>query len=63
MPRKIFLNSSEDMKWFKEVHLSDLMRAKSAVVEGNEDASDKVTLYWNREPEVGEKPIAIILFP
>lgn len=50
---RTFLDSPEDVKWLRETHLShvtSLPAFKSFVLEGNEDAPDRVLLYTAKSP-------------
>jgi hypothetical protein len=63
MPRGEMLSDVEDMDWLREAHLRPLgLRAKSAVVEGNMDSPDRITLYAHTNPFMTDKPLAIITF-
>lgn len=47
-----FLNSPEDMKWLKDVHLPSLdpSRHKSAILHGNEDCPERIDVYVSPDP-------------
>lgn len=57
----VFLNSPEDMKWLREVHLHGLpSEYESAVVHGNEDSPSKIETYRSLNPTVNEKPAVFL---
>lgn len=65
--RSQFLHHPDDMQWLREVHLRDvpvlgkpLTECRSAIIEGNEDCPDKITLYWARSPLAYEMPAAVL---
>ena len=46
-----FINTSDDMKWLKDVHIPDLPdNAQSAVIVGNEDCPESIKIYTSQEP-------------
>lgn len=55
---EVFLDTEEDMAWLKEVHIPDMPEAHSAILEGNEDAPDKVILYTDQSPLYNDTPAA-----
>ncbi len=61
MPREIFLNDAEDVKWLKATHLK--IEFKSFFLRGNEDAPDELLLFKEKNPKVGDTPVAVIRFP
>jgi hypothetical protein len=59
--RKSFLNSADDMKWLRDVHLRGLnQKFKSAVVTGNEDCPERVEVFERRDPHVGDKAVVYV---
>lgn len=57
--REIFLNTPEDCKWLRGVHVKDAPPFLSYTLAGNEDSPARVDLYASREPEYNEQPIAV----
>ncbi len=55
--RETFLSTRDDMKWLKDVHK---IKAKSAVLYGNEDAPTKVEAYSMRSPTVSDIPVVYV---
>ena len=50
-----FINSPEDMAWLADVfNLPNVFG--SAVIYGNEDAPDRIDLFYNAVPEVYQAP-------
>ena len=47
-----FLNTQEDCDWLKSTHLKNRpeLEFKSFVLYGNEDAPEKVELYFSNDP-------------
>lgn len=57
----VFLNSSEDMKWLRDVHIPGLPpEYEAAVVHGNEDSPSKIEVYQNANPTIREKPMVFV---
>jgi hypothetical protein len=56
------LNEPEDCQWLKETHLKNknYPEFKSFVLYGNEDAPEKLELYFNFEPEITDVPAVVI---
>ncbi len=45
------INSKEDMKWLRDVHLPKLeTKYSSAIIEGNEDSPDAIIVYERANP-------------
>lgn len=58
----VFLNSSEDMSWLREVHLPNLSeKYQSAVIYGNEDCPERIDAYTEAEPICSEEPLIHLL--
>lgn len=56
-----FLNTSEDMKWLRDVHIPDLPpEYEAAVVHGNEDSPSQIEAYQNPNPTIQEKPLVFV---
>lgn len=56
-----FLNSSEDMKWLREVHLPKLpSKYESAVIHGNEDSPSKIEVFRALNPKVNHVPVVFL---
>ena len=56
-PMIAFLNSPEDMKWLRDVHIPDLpSEYEAAVVHGNEDSPSKIEAYRSPNPAIQETP-------
>lgn len=56
-----FLNTPEDMKWLREVHVPKLpSKYESAVIHGNEDSPSKIEFFTSLNPEVNEKPTVFV---
>lgn len=57
----VFLNTPEDMKWLRDVHLQGLPpEYESAVVHGNEDSPSKIETFRSLNPSVNEKPAVFL---
>jgi hypothetical protein len=57
----VFLNSPEDMKWLRDVHLQGLpSEYEAAVVHGNEDSPSKIEVFRSLNPTVNEKPAVFL---
>lgn len=57
-----FLDTPEDMKWLRDVHLPGLSpKYESAVVHGNEDSPAQIEAYLSPNPNVGDIPA--VFFP
>lgn len=55
-----FINSDEDMKWLRDVHLPRLRDdARSAILYGNEDSPVRIDMYSSAEPTITESPTDI----
>jgi hypothetical protein len=55
------INSRQDMKWLKEVHLPRLSRRfKSAILHGNEDCPNKVEVYRSDKPSISSKKVVYV---
>lgn len=56
------LNTVEDMRWLRQVHLP-LLPAEfhSAVVSGNEDSPDRIDVYFRTDPLISDKPMSYYL--
>jgi hypothetical protein len=61
------LNSADDLNWLESVHLkldlAELRRRgtwRSAVITGNEDSPDSITLYSKAEPLATCSPVAVL---
>lgn len=63
----VLLDTKEDMDWLKETHLANVAdepnvkRAKSAVLEGNEDWPDKIMIFDHKSPRYDEEPSAVFV--
>lgn len=56
-----FLNTPEDMKWLRDVHIPGLpSEYEAAVVHGNEDSPSQIEAYLNANPTIHEKPMVFI---
>lgn len=56
MARVAFLNTADDMKWLRDVHLPRLSKKfKSAVIYGNEDYPEMIEVYEKRDPLVTDR--------
>jgi len=56
MARTTFLNTADDMKWLRDVHLPRLSKKfKSAVIHGNEDYPEMIEVYERRDPVVTDR--------
>jgi len=54
------INSTDDRRWLRDTHLpTDAPAFGAAVIEGNEDAPTRVTLYARTEPLVTCRPVAV----
>lgn len=50
-----FINSDEDMKWLRDVHIKDLpANVKSAILYGNEDFPDKIEVFEYKDAISGD---------
>lgn len=57
MGKIVLLNTSEDMKWLRDVHLPTLPKKyESAVVHGNEDFPTQIEAYLPPNPTVSDFP-------
>lgn len=57
MARQTAINTADDMRWLREVHLPRLpSKYKSAVITGNEDYPDRIEVYERRDPRVTDVP-------
>ena len=58
------LDSKDDLRWLRETHLApyaDRIPAfNAAVIDGNEDCPNKITLYAQPEPLTTDKPVAVL---
>jgi len=53
MGKIVLLNTPEDMKWLRDVHLPTLPpKYESAVVYGNEDSPSQIEAYLSPNPTV-----------
>jgi hypothetical protein len=53
------INKPEELRWLRQTHLPLGTPAfRSAIIDGNEDCPDKVTLYANADPNVTDRPVA-----
>lgn len=60
--KMVLLNTPEDMKWLRDVHLPGLPpEYESAVVHGNEDWPSRIEAYASLNPKVNEIPA--VFFP
>ena len=58
MAHTAMLDTDEDMKWLRDVHLPRLQaKYKSAIIYGNEDAPDRIEVYAARAPVVTDEPL------
>ena len=58
MARQAVINTAEDMRWLREVHLPRLpAKYKSAIIVGNEDFPDRIEVYARRDPLVTDVPV------
>lgn len=58
---RVFLNSSEDMQWLRDVHLQGLPpEYEAAVVYGNEDSPSKIETYRSLNPKVNDVPTVFV---
>ena len=58
MARQTAINTADDMRWLREVHLPRLpAKYKSAIIVGNEDFPDRIEVYERRDPRVTDVPI------
>ena len=55
--RSTFINTPDDMKWLRDVHLPRLSsKFHSALLFGNEDSPDQIHVYEAEDPEVYDQP-------
>jgi hypothetical protein len=55
------LNTAEDMRWLRDVHLPKLAsKYKSAVIKGNEDWPDSIEVYEKRNPLVTDQAVTFV---
>lgn len=62
--RAQFINDRDDVQWLCEVHLAhlkDLPNFRSFVIEGNEDAPDRVMLFADVCPTVFDSPVRVLV--
>lgn len=58
MARQTAINTADDMRWLREVHLPRLpAKYKSAIIVGNEDYPDRIEVYERRDPVVTDVPL------
>lgn len=58
MAREGLINTADDMRWLRDVHLPRLpAKYKSAVIVGNEDYPDRIDVYERRAPRVSDVPL------
>ena len=58
MARTSMIDTDEDMKWLRDVHLPKLPATyKSAIIHGNEDYPDRIEVYAKRAPLVTDEPL------
>ena len=61
MARETLINSSDDMKWLRDVHLPRLpSKYRAAVIVGNEDYPDRIEVYERRDPLVTDAPVVFV---
>lgn len=58
MARQALINTADDMRWLRDVHLPRLSsKYKSAMIVGNEDYPDRIEIYERRDPRVSDVPV------
>jgi hypothetical protein len=58
MARQTAINTADDMRWLREVHLPRLpAKYRSAIIVGNEDFPDRIEVYERRDPRVTDVPV------
>lgn len=58
MAGETLINTADDMRWLREVHLPRLpAKYKSAIIVGSEDWPDRIEVYERRDPLVTDVPI------
>ena len=58
MARQNIINTADDMRWLRDVHLPKLpAKYKSAIIVGNEDYPDRIEVYERRDPLYTDKPV------
>ena len=58
MARQTAIDTADDMRWLREVHLPRLpAKYKSAIIVGNEDWPDRIEVYERRNPVVTDVPL------
>lgn len=58
MARQTPINTADDMRWLRDVHLPRLpAKYKSAIIVGNEDYPDRIEVYESRDPRVTDVPV------
>jgi hypothetical protein len=61
MPKMVLINTRDDMKWLREVHLPRLSaKYKSAVIHGNEDYPAQIDVYKTRNPSVLDELVIFV---
>jgi hypothetical protein len=58
MARQAAINTADDMRWLREVHLPRFpTKYKSAIIVGNEDYPDRIEVYERRDPRITDVPV------
>lgn len=58
MARQALINTADDMRWLREVHLPSLPpKYQSATIVGNEDYPERIEVYESRAPRVTDVPL------
>jgi hypothetical protein len=60
----VLLNTPEDMKWLRDVHLRGLPpEYETAVIHGNEDFPTQIEVYRSANPTVDKIPVIFVPDP
>lgn len=61
MAQRTLINTADDMRWLREVHLPRLSaKYKSAIIFGNEDSPVRVEVFEHRDPVVTDVPLVFV---